>query len=187
MVERKCAEFGAASVVRAKLADGHLPEARFVWEPLDHVEFPSFERLGQKSVHGSTRGSPRTDGGTPKFNHLAVRPEPFDFAQDRLVEGRTADYGTVSQKGEARTLIRRIMAKPASLSSQPRTTHDGRFVLGSKYGAVERLSGPYIFSGGWWNREIQREYYFAETRRGDLLWVYYDRVRRKWFLQGYVE
>ena len=66
--------------------------------------------------------------------------------------------------------------------------HDnGRLLLEPKYGAVEKLSGPYIFSGGWWNREIHREYYFAETRRGDLLWIYYDRVRRRWFLQGYIE
>ncbi len=45
-------------------------------------------RLCHKSVHGST-GSPRTDDGTRKINHLAVRPE--------LVEGRTADCDTVSQ------------------------------------------------------------------------------------------
>jgi hypothetical protein len=52
-----------------------------------------------------------------KINHLAIRHEPFDspftlrlskgerFAQDRLVEGRMADYGTVSReegKGEGK-------------------------------------------------------------------------------------
>ncbi len=127
------AEFGDASVVHAKLTDGHLPEARFAWEPLDHVELPR------------------------------------------------------AKEQASRTLVRRIMAKPVHLSSQPRTTHDGWLVLGLKYGAVEKLSGPFVLSGGWWNREIQREYYFAETRKGDLLWIYYDRVRRKWFLQGWVE
>jgi len=25
------------------------------------------------------------------------------------------------------------------------------------------------------------------VRRGDVLWVYYDRRRRRWFLQGAVE
>jgi protein ImuB len=34
---------------------------------------------------------------------------------------------------------------------------------------------------------VHREYYFAETRKGDLLWMYYDRPRRRWFLQGRVE
>jgi protein ImuB len=127
------AEFGEEAVARAKLTDGHLPEARFAWEPLTHVELPK-----------------------PK-------------------------------RGVHRTVVRRIFAKPVPLPSQRRTHDDGWLLLGPKHGAVEKLSGPYVFSGGWWNREIQREYYFAETRRGDLLWVYYDRLRRRWFLQGWVE
>ena len=128
------AEFGDQAVVRAKLADGHLPEARFKWEPLENVKLPR-----------------------PKLE-------------------------------ASKTLVRRIFAKPVSLPPPPRTPHDDGWLLrGPKYGAVDKLSGPYIFSGGWWNREIHREYYFAETRRGDLLWVYYDRVRRRWFLQGRVE
>ena len=33
---------------------------------------------------------------------------------------------------------------------------------------------------------MQRDYYFVKPRRGDLLWIYIyqDRVRRNWFLQG---
>ena len=128
------AEFGDKAVVRAKLTDGHLPEARFTWEPLRLVELPK-----------PRRGAPRT-------------------------------------------LVRRIMAKPLPLPSPPRHGRDdGWLLLEPKYGTVDKLSGPYIFSGGWWTRELHREYYFAETRRGDLLWVYYDRVRRRWFLQGWVE
>lgn len=128
------AEFGDEAVVRAKLTDGHLPEARFVWEPLGRVRLPGPKRGGVK------------------------------------------------------TLVRRVLAKPAPLPSGPHRTHDdGWLLLGPKYGAVDKLSGPYVLSGGWWNREIHRDYYFAETRRGNFLWVYYDRVRRRWFLQGYVE
>ena len=35
--------------------------------------------------------------------------------------------------------------------------------------------------------ELHREYHFAELRRGDCLWVYYDRNRRRWFWHGAVE
>ena len=57
--------------------------------------FPStlihpLRRLCRKSVHGST-GSPRTEHGALEINCLAVRPE--------LVEGRAADYDTVSRGG----------------------------------------------------------------------------------------
>jgi protein ImuB len=136
------AEFGDEAVVRAKLTDGHLPEARFTWEPLSRVKLP------------------RAD-----LNDLNVLNRP-----------------------SVKVLVRRIMAKPVILSSGPRQTHeDGWLLLGPKYGTVDKLTGPYVFSGGWWNREIQREYYFAETRRGDILWLFYDRIRRRWFLQGSVE
>jgi protein ImuB len=136
------AEFGDEAVVYAKPANGHLPEARFTWEPLSRVQLPRNDLNGLNVLNGST----------------------------------------------AKTLVRRIMAKPVILSSGPRQTHeDGWLLLGPKYGTVDKLIGPYVFSGGWWNREIQREYYFAETRRGDILWLYYDRVRRRWCLQGSIE
>lgn len=127
------AEFGDESVVCAKLNDGHLPEARFIWEPLRRVQ------------------SPKPKASTVK------------------------------------TLIRRICTKPETINGAPLRSHEDGWLLGAKSGAVDKLAGPYIFCGGWWNREIQREYYYAETRNGDLLWLYYDRVRRKWFLQGAVE
>ena len=136
------AEFGDEAVVRATLKDGHLPEARFAWEPLDRVKLPR-----------------------PDLNGLNDLNRPA-----------------------AKVLVRRITAKPILLPGGPYHTHeDGWLILGPKYGTVDRLTGPYVFSGGWWRKEIQREYYYAETRRGDILWLYYDRLRRRWFLQGTIE
>ncbi len=134
------AEFGEQAVVYAKLTNGHLPEARFAWEPLDRIDLPKND-----------------------LNNLNVL-------------------------NRSSVLVRRILAKPMELSGGPYSNHeDGWLLLGPKYGTVDKLTGPYVFSGGWWNREIHREYYFAETRRGDLLWLYFDRMRRRWFLQGAVE
>jgi protein ImuB len=136
------AEFGDDAVVRAKLRDGHLPEARFAWEPLNRIQLPQ-------------------NG----LNDLNVLNSP-----------------------SVKVLVRRIMTKPICLPGIPRHTHeDGWLILGHKYGSVDKLSGPYVFSGGWWNREIKRDYYYAETHRGAIAWVYYDRVRRRWFLQGWIE
>jgi len=137
------AEFGDEAVVCAKLTDGHLPEAKFTWEPLDRIKLP-------KNVLNDLNG-------------LNVLNSP-------------------------RVLVRRIAAKPQPLAGGPYHSHeDGWLILGPKHGNIDKLTGPYVFSGGWWNREIQREYYYAETRAGDLLWLYYDRVRRRWFLQGSIE
>ena len=140
------AEFGADAVVQAKLKDGHLPEARFTWEPLAQINLP------ENGLNGAKR-----------LNDL---------------------NGLNSSK----TLVRRITEKPIMLAGGPFNRHeDGWLLLGPKHGSIDKLTGPYVYSGGWWNLEIQRDYYFAETRRGDLLWLYYDRVRRRWFLQGAVE
>jgi protein ImuB len=85
-------------------------------------------------------------------------------------------------------LVRRLYDRPLALP--PRSHHlrdDGWLISSLPHGAVTRLVGPFVISGGWWRRPVHREYHFAETGRGDLLWVYFDRERRRWFLQGHVE
>ena len=67
-------------------------------------------RLCRNSVRGST-GSPRADGGTPKFKDLPVRSDPSTGSglkavegarpeAPRRVEGRTANCDTVSSRGD---------------------------------------------------------------------------------------
>lgn len=127
------AELGDDAVVRARLREGHLPEARFRWEVVRHVREPHPGEI---------------DGGG---------------------------------------LVRRIYGRPLPLPPRERHEPDGWMLRGLEQGPVVRVLGPYVVSGGWWSRPVHREYHFAETRRGELLWVYYDRPRRRWFLQGRVE
>lgn len=92
------------------------------------------------------------------------------------------------EASESRSLIRRVRARPKMLPPQEHRYRDDGWLLGSlEQGPVVNVLGPYVVSGGWWVNDIHREYHFAETRRGDCLWVYYDRRRRRWFLQGRVE
>jgi protein ImuB len=127
------AELGDEAVVRARLREGHLPEAGFAWEEVDEVPAPK----------------PRdVDGGT---------------------------------------LVRRIYTRPLALPARPRHEPDGWMLRDLKQGPVVRVLGPYVVSGGWWRKPVHRDYHYAETQRGELLWVFYDRARRRWFLQGRVE
>jgi protein ImuB len=87
-----------------------------------------------------------------------------------------------------RPLMRRLLLRPSLLPPPPHAQRDaGWMPAGPDAGPVVRVVGPDVLSGGWWRHEIHRDYYFAETQRGDLLWIFYDRRRRQWFLHGRVE
>jgi protein ImuB len=124
-----------------------------------------------------------TDGHLPEASFTW---EPID--RIKLPKNHLNDLNglNVLNRSSSKVLVRRVYAKPHRLDAGPHRSHEDGWLLGTKHGAIDKLTGPYVFSGGWWNREIQREYYFAETRRGDLLWLYYDRIRRKWLWQGTV-
>ena len=125
------AELGEDAVVRARLRDAHLPEARFAWEPLERLP----------------RALPREVPGRP--------------------------------------LVRRILDRPVPLAGPGR---GNRWLpLGPGGGPAVEVRGPYVVSGGWWRREVCREYRFVRLAGGVILWVFYDRARGRWLLQGTVE
>ncbi len=145
-------------------------------------------------------GRPRRDLDAANRALARVRAEFGESAVVRatlhdghLPEGRFTwdrfDAMPTSEPRDVRTsrLIRRIYSRPIPLPSRPRHEPDGWMLRGLEQGPVVRVQGPYVVSGGWWHRTVHREYHFAETRKGELLWVYYDRPRRRWFLHGRVE
>ncbi len=127
------AELGEGAVVRAVLRDGHLPEARFEWEPVTSL------------------------------------PEPK------------------ARSVKAPPLVRRIYARPVAFSTGRHRSAEAELIKHIDEGTVRETLGPYIVSGGWWTRDVQREYYFVRTSTGRALWMFYDRRRMGWFIQGEVE
>jgi protein ImuB len=81
-------------------------------------------------------------------------------------------------------LIRRLYTTPVPLPPHERHEPDGWLLRGLEQGPVVKVNGPYAVSGWWWTQPIAREYHFAETKTGDNLWVFYDREKHRWFLQG---
>ncbi len=75
--------------------------------------------------------------------------------------------------GPIRPLVRRAHARPKPLDRK-------------RPPGLEPLLG-YLISGGWWNREVRRDYRFVNTDRREVLWVYYDPQGRRWYSQGRVE
>lgn len=177
------AELGEAAVVRARLLDKHLPGASFLWEPvglpLTGIRGPGPGVRGDSGPHAGTE----TRGYDSPPVVVAAVSGREDHGRATMRARRPAATGT-----EARRLVRRIYTRSIALPPRPHHLRDdGWLIRGVEHGAVMRLVGPFTVDGGWWIRPVERDYHFAETRRGDLLWVYYDRRSRRWYLEGRVE
>jgi protein ImuB len=121
---------------------------------------------------------------------------PVETLTQPVIPIPAADGGESSEPSEVkelvhaalRPLVRRIFRRPEVLSAPARQLRDdGWLIRGPEYGAVVHSAGPYLVNGGWWLKEVQREYQFILTRCGALLWVYQDKCRRRWFLHGQVQ
>jgi len=84
-------------------------------------------------------------------------------------------------------LIRRLYTTPVPLPPRERHEPDGWLLRGLAQGPVVKVNGPYLMSGHWWKQPTFRDYHFAETKNGENLWVFYDRGKNRWYLQGHVE
>lgn len=85
------------------------------------------------------------------------------------------------------TLLRRMHDTAKPLPASVRGSAPWTWLpLHANQGRRVRMVGPYTITGAWWHREVERAYYYVHLQRGDVLWVYYDRPRDRWFLQGHV-
>ena len=89
-------------------------------------------------------------------------------------------------KDEGR-LVRRIFPQPIPLNSSQHSEPEWTMLRPLGKARAVNSHGPFVISGGWWKKAVHRDYYFIETGSGELLWIFYDRVRRRWFLHGRVE
>jgi hypothetical protein len=95
------------------------------------------------------------------------RAEPAS-AGSRDTECRAGGLG---QAVGIRQGVRRIFCDPCPLPTQK----------------FDRYWGPYLFTGRWWSGEGSREYYYAETKDGEIHWLCFDRTDGLWRQIGVVE
>ena len=86
-------------------------------------------------------------------------------------------------------MVRRILSQPVRLPPRPA---DRPWRLAPfRAETVVAFAGPYRLAGGWWRSLSQtdrcRDYGYATTDRGTVLWVFCDVVRNAWFCQGILE
>jgi protein ImuB len=177
------AELGEDAVVRAVLREGHLPEATYAWEKTGELRAPSPRLVLARPLVRRMYERP-----------LALPPRPFRERDDCWIppatsaraEARTFDNGSGAD-AYGRRLARQGDGSGRVHEPAQRALAGDHVLGGNVHGRVDHMTGPYIVSGGWWNREVHREYHYARTEDGEVLWVFYDRHRRRWFLTGKVE
>ncbi len=84
-------------------------------------------------------------------------------------------------------LVRRVLPQPTpfpgTLVVEAGSPHK-KLLRGAE---VFELSGPQRVTSSWWAQAVVRDYYYARSARGEVLWVFYDALRSAWFLHGYVD
>jgi protein ImuB len=51
-------------------------------------------------------------------------------------------------------------------------------------GPLQLVTGPERIEDNWWQEPVSRDYYIARCSRGQYYWLFYDRLRRQWFIHG---
>ncbi len=157
--------------------------------PATNEQLGLFESAGRDvAAAGRALARLRAELGEDAVVRAVQKPAHLPEAQFAWEPTLGVDLPMVAHETHRRPLVRRFFPRVAPLSSPPRALrNDGWQPLGTSAGAVTSMHGPFVVSGGWWRREVQRHYYFLELQNQEILWVYFDLGRRQWFAQGRVE
>lgn len=164
-------------------------ELEVVAAPADRSQLSLFRGASPRDLGAGARALARVraEFGDDAVARAVLRdghlPEA-SFAWKPMAELRAPEPRAV----RARPLVRRFRDAAVALPPRPFRERDDSWIASAAgHGRIESMTDPYVVSGGWWNREIHREYCYACTESGEILWVYFDRRRRRWFLAGSVE
>ncbi|MGB8223103.1 MAG: hypothetical protein WCF10_10985 [Polyangiales bacterium] len=152
----------------------------------EQVALPGYQPRYDISAANRALARIRAAYGTHSVTKARVRQAHLPEASFRWESIHNARAGARTEATPVSSMIRRVYARPKPLRPRkPREPEAGPSL--AKDHVIEHMYGPYRVSGGWWKRLVERDYYYAETDHGDLLWLFYDRPRKRWFLQGVLD
>lgn len=159
---------GAAEALR--IAALTVPERNIQTELFPSSSTESFQEVDKVfSRLRATFGNSCVQRARLEDEHL---PE-LSYSWENLERLRLAGEksGAEEQNKCARRAVRRIF-------EQPRTPPGLHF---------HKLWGPYPLFSRWWSEEQRRDYFYAETSSGEILWLYFDRLGKQWLQIGVLE
>jgi protein ImuB len=110
------------------------------------------------------------------------------YALEPVHEVRLPKHVTINPAHVHRA-TRRVFSSLESLPEvvRKRAPQDDSDTWLNAHGVAKNIVGPDRIAGGWWAQSVERDYYVVETSTGELLWVYHDKLRRRWLLHGVVD
>ena len=116
----------------------------------------------------------RAELGNGAVTLAVVQPRHLPEARVRWEPLQQLGRPKAASEVGPRRLIRRLLDEPREVA--PQTVP-----------LLQDRGGPHVVSGGWWQREVHRQYHFVQHPDGRLLWVFFDAHRQRWMIHGSVE
>jgi len=156
--------------------------------PTDRIQADLLARSSGRDLDAGARalGFVRAEFGPGSVVEPVLRAGPLPEASFSW-EPRTRPSLPSATHRTTPPMVRRLWHHPRSVRQPSPRDPRGWMLHGLGLGTIVRWDGPHVFRGGWWARELHREYWFATTREDEVLWLYHDRRRGRWVVQGRVE
>ena len=170
-LEREPPEAGVVGV-RVRL-DGRRPEL---------TQQTLFTAAGRRDPGAAMRAVDRVRASLGDEAVFMLEVGDGHLPEERTRVARLRSLGAPRPPSEPRwALVRELLLAPGALPHGP---HEQPGEPRGGSGAVVRSSGPWTVEGGWWATPWARDYRYVELQGGELLWVYEDRLVRRWYVQG---
>jgi protein ImuB len=112
--------------------------------------------------------------GSPAVEHVGVRSEHLPERAVQRSRGAPPEGGAAAGA-----------ARPFWLFEQPEPARQaGSTTLHWKRHTLTLRRGPERIEDGWWQCPASRDYFVATTTEGQPVWVFFDRLQRRWFVHG---
>lgn len=172
-----------SGIVRLELCADGIPYRR---EQV-HLFRRSTRRDPQAAQHALARL--QAEHGEESVCRIVRQPRHLpeqSFAFEPWAEPKTESRGRAARAPGSS--VRRILFRPLPLPRFDPEISPSWLIRDLDEGTVKKAEGPYRVTDAWWVHEgyVARDYWFAHTSRGDVFWVYWDHLRRQWFMQGYL-
>jgi len=114
------------------------------------------------------------------------RVHPEDEHLPELANGQYSVQETSQKYSPFASKERPLKDQPLWLLENPQKLKKKNQQLSQPWheGPLSIIHGPDRITSHWWAKTQSRDYFIARQRSGRLLWIFFDRGKRDWFLHG---